>query len=246
MGNICTRSCGFCAVQSGVPVPLDPGEPRRVADEIQALGLSHAVITSVTRDDLPDGGARHFAATVEACREVTPATSIEVLTPDFEGREPDVATICQAAPDVFNHNLETIERLTPTVRSKASYRRSLAVLAVARRLIGKGLLKSGLMVGLGELDPEVEETLCDLRHVGCDIVTIGQYLAPSRKALPVVRFVLEETFQRYEAIGRAMGFRAVFAGPFVRSSYCADQVLQDGRASFIEAVASEDVPPETT
>jgi lipoyl synthase len=235
LGEICTRRCGFCAVAHGTPAAPDPTEPARVAEQVAALSLTHAVVTSVTRDDLPDGGAAHFVATIAAIRKASPSASIEVLTPDFEGREQDIAAVCRARPDVFNHNLETVERLTPSVRSKASYRRSLAVLAAARRHLPTGRIKSGLMLGLGETDAEVEEALRDLRAGGCDIATVGQYLAPSKAALPVARFVPPEAFERIASIGRAMGFTAVFAGPLVRSSYCAEELLHGSNSSSIEA-----------
>ncbi len=223
MGDLCTRSCRFCAVKHGTPEPLDPGEPERVAAQIAELGLSHAVITSVTRDDLPDGGAAHFAATILKTRSVSPGTVIEVLTPDFEGRDEDIATVCEAGPDIFNHNIETIERLTPQVRSSASYRRSLAVLFTARKLLPKMHIKSGLMVGLGETPDEVDAVLADLAKSGCDIVTIGQYLKPAKTSLPVEEYLEPEVFLEYEEMGLSHGIKRVFAGPFVRSSYMADK-----------------------
>lgn len=225
LGDVCTRRCGFCAISHGAPAPVDPVEPLRVAGQVRDLKLRHAVVTSVTRDDLPDGGAAHFSATIRAIREICPETTIEVLTPDFDGREADICTVCEAAPDVFNHNIETVERLTPEVRSKASYRRSLAVLSAARRFLPKNRIKSGIMVGLGETAGEVEATLIDLRTAGCDIVTIGQYLAPSKRALPVVEYVVPETFREYEEKGLKHGIKYMFCGPFVRSSYLADQAL---------------------
>jgi lipoic acid synthetase len=225
MGDLCTRDCSFCAVRCGTPAPLDPGEPARIAAQVKEMGLSHAVITSVTRDDLTDGGAGHFASTIEAVRCVNPKTTIEVLTPDFEGREGDVREVCDALPDVYNHNVETVERLTPPIRRKARYDRSLDVLSLARKHLPGGLVKSGLMVGLGESDGEVEAALGDLAKAGCDIVTIGQYLAPSKSAHPVVKYVEPERFQYYEEIGLKLGIKHLFAGPLVRSSYLADKEI---------------------
>jgi len=225
MGNTCTRDCGFCGIATGDPTPLDANEPANVAMQVMEMGLKHAVVTSVTRDDLRDGGAAHFAKTIVEIKRQCPDTRVEVLTPDFEGREGDILTICSASPDVFNHNLETVERLTKKVRNKADYHRSLSVLRTARRLLPKGRIKSGLMVGLGETEGEVERTLTDLKDAGCDIVTIGQYLKPSKDALPVAEYITPKTFHEYEAFGLKLGFKTVIAGPFVRSSYLADQVM---------------------
>jgi lipoic acid synthetase len=193
------------------------------------MHLKHAVITSVTRDDLPDGGAAHFAKTIGAVRHKCPGVTIEVLTPDFEGREVDIATVCAAKPHVFNHNLETVERLTPQVRSHATYERSLKVLAIAHGFLKESgdLIKSGFMVGLGEEPDEVKKALADLAGAGCDVVTIGQYLPPSRLAHPVIKYVEPETFQYYEEMGLNEGIKCVFAGPLVRSSYLADKVLHE-------------------
>ncbi len=224
LGDVCTRRCGFCNVAHGAPKPVDPEEPLRVAEQVRDLKLKHAVITSVTRDDLPDGGAGHFARTIHELRAMVPGTTIEVLTPDFQGREEAIRTVCAAGPDVFNHNLETVERLTSVVRSRASYRGSLAVLAMARGWLPHGRIKSGIMVGLGEADEEVVLTLRHLGEVGCDVVTVGQYLRPNRKALPVARYVDPETFRAYEAMGLKFGIKQLFCGPFVRSSYLADKV----------------------
>lgn len=228
MGPVCTRRCKFCAIKTGQPRSLDRQEPKNVARQVAALGLSHAVITSVTREDLPDGGASHFVRTLEEIRRLSPHTTIEVLTPDFMGRERDIRAVCTAIPHVFNHNVETVERLTPSVRDKADYRRSLEVLATARRLQGPRLVKSGLMVGLGESSAEIERTLRDLSQAGCDMVTIGQYLQPSREAMPVVRYVEPEQFDRLKEIGLKLCIKSVMSGPFVRSSYYADKVLEGG------------------
>ncbi|MGQ9560529.1 MAG: lipoyl synthase [Candidatus Oleimicrobiaceae bacterium] len=221
MGDVCTRSCTFCAVEHGMPLPLDPDEAQRVAEAVATLGLEYAVITSVTRDDLPDGGAGHFAATIRAVRARRPACKVEVLIPDFYGAAAALDEVIAAQPDVLNHNVETVPRLYPLVRPQADYRRSLAVLA---RAAAAGLLtKSGLMVGLGETVEEVLATMEDLRTVGCRMLTVGQYLQPSIRHLPVHRFVAPQEFERVRAAGLAMGFSHVQAGPLVRSSYHAAQ-----------------------
>lgn len=217
MGEVCTRDCRFCAVPHGVPGPLDTGEPERVAQAAAELGLRYVVITSVTRDDLPDGGAGHFAATVQAVRAALPTAQVEVLIPDFGGQVASVERVLAAGPDVVNHNLETVRRLQPTVRPQASYATSLGVLRCARDLGAR--TKSGLMVGLGETEQEIREAFRDLATVGVQILTVGQYLQPTRRHLPVQRYVPPEEFTRYEDWGREEGIRHVFAGPFVRSSY---------------------------
>ena len=237
LGDTCTRSCRFCAIPSRPPGPLRPEEPDAVAEACERLGLRHVVITSVTRDDLADGGAAHFARTIRAVRARLPETVIEVLTPDFLGLTSAIDTVLDAGPDIFNHNVETVSRLYPHVRPEADYRRSLDVLAYAKRraesgrAAGKGPLhtKSGLMVGLGETADEVRAVLGDLRGAGCDIVTIGQYLAPSAGHVPVARFVEPAEFAAYEVEARGFGFAAVAAGPFVRSSYQAESVFQGRR-----------------
>lgn len=229
MGDACTRNCGFCNIgQTDQPMPLDPDESANVARQIKEWGLRHAVITSVTRDDLQDGGAMHFARTIYEIRKICPDTSIEVLTPDFQGRSLDVMTVCNAGPDVFNHNMETVERLSGYIRSHASYERSLHVLLAGKTALPEGLTKSGLMVGLGETFDEVARTLEDLRAVGCDIVTIGQYLRPSISALPVAEYIEPYVFREYEKMGLKLGFKHMFCGPFVRSSYLADKVIVEG------------------
>lgn len=225
MGDVCTRRCGFCAVRSGEPAPIDTDEPMRVAAQVREMGLRHAVITSVTRDDLSDGGAGHFAETVREIRKICPETTIEVLTPDFEGRAGDVKIVCDSRPDVFNHNVETVRRLTSYIRDKAGYDRSLDVLRLARGYLRTARIKSGLMLGLGETTGEVEATLSDLRHAGVDIVTIGQYLPPSKDAIPVAEYIPPKTFRELRKLGLKLGFKAVFSGPFVRSSYLADKAL---------------------
>lgn len=226
LGDRCTRNCGFCAVAKGRPAGPDPGEPARVARMAAAMKLRHVVITSVTRDDLADGGAAHFAATVRGVREALPAARIEVLTPDFGGDPAAVARVLEARPEVFNHNLETVERLYPRVRPQARYRRSLEVLEFAGRCRPRVRTKSGLMVGLGETPDEVARALADLRRAGVDIVTIGQYLRPALAGLPVAEYVAPERFEEYRGAGLALGFSAVFSGPRVRSSYMADRVAE--------------------
>lgn len=223
-GDRCTRACRFCAVTTARPLPLDPTEPGRVAEAARRLGLRQVVITSVARDDLPDGGAGHFRATIEAVRAAVPDAVIEVLVPDFNDQDAALDTVLAARPDIFNHNLETIRRLTPRVRSKATYERSLSVLRKAKARGGPGLwTKSGLMLGLGETQEEVLEALRDLRAVGCDLVTLGQYLRPSLQHLPVVEYLAPEQFEWYGAQARALGFAGVASGPLVRSSYHAEQ-----------------------
>lgn len=233
LGNSCTRSCRFCAIPTSPPGPLRDEEPEAVAEACDKLGLRHVVITSVTRDDLPDGGAAHFAKTIHAVRLRMPKTVIEVLTPDFRGRAASIDIVLDAGPDIFNHNVETVARLYPQVRPEADYRRSLDVLAHAKRRAERDAAslhtKSGLMVGLGEAADEVRAVLRDLRGAGCDIVTIGQYLAPSAAHVPVARFVEPAEFEAWEAEARALGFAAVAAGPFVRSSYHADSLFESRR-----------------
>jgi lipoyl synthase len=223
LGDTCTRNCGFCAVNSGDPAAVDPGEPERVAQASASLGLKYVVITSVTRDDLPDGGAGQFARTIAAVHEAIPGASVEVLTPDFGGDAAALETVLAAVPEVFNHNAETVRRLQTTVRPQANYDLSLGVLREARAIAPGIPTKSGIMVGLGETEAEVQETLADLRAAGCEIVTIGQYLRPSRRHLPVAEYVPPEQFAAYERHGYALGFRHVASGPFVRSSYQAER-----------------------
>ena len=229
MGDVCTRHCGFCAVGKGKPGSLDPEEPSRVAEAAAALSLSHVVVTSVNRDDLPDGGAAHFAATIAAIRRRLPGAKVEVLIPDFCGSREALEAVLAARPDVLNHNTETVPRLYRRVRPDARYAQSLELLARAdalRRKTGSAWkTKSGLMVGLGETEEEVLETLHDLKRVSCDIVTIGQYLQPYEKRLPVERYYAPEEFDRLREAGEALGFFRVEAGPLVRSSYHARRAL---------------------
>lgn len=228
LGNLCTRGCGFCSVPKGSPqkreFTLDPEEPAKVARMAANMRLSYVVITSVNRDDLPDGGSHHFAQTVREVRRALPGARIEVLTPDFCGDFDAVVRVLDAGPDVFNHNMETVARLYPRVRPQARYRRSLAVLEHARRCRSDILTKSGLMVGLGETADEVRELLRDLRGAGADIATIGQYLQPTRRNLPVAAYISPAEFDAYRDYGLSLGFKMVFSGPLVRSSYMADSV----------------------
>lgn len=235
LGRTCTRSCRFCAIESDTPASPREDEPSAVAAAAQQLGLQHVVITSVTRDDLSDGGAGHFAATIQAVRRRLGQSVIEVLVPDFRGSEEAIATVLEARPDVLNHNVETVPRLYEQVRPQAVYRRSLNALAYGRKwaeAAGVELTtKSGLMVGLGETDREVRRVMADLRRVACDILTIGQYLAPSARHTPVVRYVEPAQFERWKSCALAMGFRAVASGPYVRSSYHADQLRVAARGA---------------
>lgn len=222
-GNICTRCCKFCNTNSGKPLPLDEAEPQHVAESIQLMRLNHAVITSVDRDDLPDYGAAHWVATIKAIKELNPSVTMEVLIPDFMGNTDLISRIIDAQPDVISHNMETVRRLTPVVRSVATYERSLQVLKqVANSPIPA---KTGIMVGLGETIAEVEETMDDLLSVGCSILTIGQYLQPSHKHYPVQEYVTPQQFDSYKETALAKGFKMVESGPLVRSSYYAERAL---------------------
>jgi lipoic acid synthetase len=218
-GERCTRACGFCAVTTAKPFALEEDEPQRVARAVKRLGLKHVVITAVARDDLKDGGANHFARTIAAIRETDPSVIIEVLVPDFHAQDWCIQLVLNAAPDIFNHNMETVERLTPVVRSRARYGTSLRVLKRAKELSPKIVTKSGVMLGLGELEPELFQTMDDLREVGCEVLTLGQYLRPTPKHLPVVEYIEPDRFANYGDIARAKGFLHVASGPLVRSSY---------------------------
>jgi lipoic acid synthetase len=226
LGNVCTRTCGFCDIAAGRPLPVDPAEPLRVAEAARRMRLRFVVVTSVDRDDLPDGGAGHFVEVIRWLRSLSPAPGIEVLTPDFRGKLESVRAVVEAHPDVFNHNVETVPRLYPQARRGSVLERSLGVLAAAKEADPSMTTKSGLMVGLGETEPEVLELLERLRAARVDIVTIGQYLRPSRENLPVAEYVRPEVFDRYREAGERMGFRHVFAGPFVRSSYRAEEFAE--------------------
>jgi len=223
LGDACTRNCGFCSVSHRAPAAPDPAEPLMVADAAVAMGLRYIVITSVTRDDLPDGGAGHFAATIRAVRYRLPEARIEVLIPDFRGDGDSLRTVLDAAPDVLNHNVETVPRLYPTVRPQADYRQSLTLLRFAKELFPAVLTKSGLMVGLGEQAEEVEAVLRDLRRAGCDFLTIGQYLRPTKKHLPVVEYIHPDIFAELGQLAKTLGFRLVASGPLVRSSMNAEE-----------------------
>jgi lipoic acid synthetase len=224
LGNVCTRPCGFCSVHKGTPDALEDDEPQRVAEAAYRLGLKHVVITSVTRDDLPDGGADHFARCVTAVRQRTGA-AVEVLTPDFLGDMAAVDRVLAAKPEVYNHNMETVPRLYRKARGRADYRRSLDLLEHVKWRSPETVTKSGLMLGLGEMTDELLEVLADLRSVHCDTLTLGQYLAPTLKHIPVTRFVPPDEFDRLADLARTLGFAKVVAGPFVRSSYHADEMV---------------------
>ena len=226
LGNVCTRRCGFCAVEKGAPLPVDYDEPRRVGEAVEAMGLKFAVVTSVNRDDRPDGGAELFALVIRAIRERAPGCGVEVLTPDFQGSHAAVETVMEAAPNVFNHNTETVPRLYRQVRLGARYERSLDVLAYAKRLAPGIPTKSGLMLGLGETLEETLGVMRDLRAHGVDVLTIGQYLRPSPRHLPIVRYVAPEEFAELGRAGREMGFGHVESGPLVRSSYHAAEAVK--------------------
>jgi len=223
LGGVCTRNCRFCAVPKGKPDSLDPEEPEKVAQAARKLSLRHVVVTSVTRDDLPDGGAYHFKRTIQAIREVLPFSRVEVLTPDFKGERESIRVVAEEKPEVFNHNLETVPRLYPEVRPGATYSTSLQLLEWVKADFPQVITKSGLMVGLGETKEEVIRVLQDLRGVGCDMVTIGQYLRPSGHHLPVSEYLPPPVFAEYREIGLTLGFKEVASGPFVRSSYLADR-----------------------
>jgi len=236
LGDTCTRNCRFCAVGHGQVEPIDPGEPARVAEAAARLGLKHAVVTSVTRDDLPDGGAGHFAATIAALRERLPGIVIEVLIPDFAGDADALRTVVEAGPDILNHNVETVPRIYPEVRPQAVYTRSLDLLRQAAAMAGKDrmLTKSGLMVGLGELRDEVMDVMKDLRQVDCDLLTIGQYLSPSSKHHQVIEFVTPDTFRDYGEAGRDLGFRGVASFPLARSSYRAELLAGEAAVNSLK------------
>lgn len=225
MGRICTRNCAFCNITPGELLPLDADEPARVAEAAKRLELKHVVITSVTRDDLPDGGAGHFARTIHAVRETMPECTIEVLTPDFQGDEDALRTVLEAKPDVINHNLETVPNLYEDIRPQADYQQSLFFLATAKMIAPEIPTKSGIMVGLGETDDQIMTVLDDLAAIKCDIVTIGQYMQPSRQHPMVKRYVEPEIFEMYAEEGKKRGIRHMFSAPLVRSSYNAEKFV---------------------
>ncbi len=227
LGRVCTRNCGFCAVERGTPLPLNLSEPETVARAVRELKLQYVVLTSVTRDDLQDGGASHYAEAIRAIRALNPGVKIEVLIPDFKGDRSALETVLKEQPNVLNHNVETVPRLYPQVRPQADYRRSLKLLKRAIETEPSLLTKSGFMLGLGETREEVLNLLADLREVKCDFLTIGQYLRPRSDRLPVARYVSPEEFKEYRQIAQGMGFRGVASGPFVRSSFNASQMFED-------------------
>jgi len=218
-GDRCTRACGFCAVTTAKPFALEHDEPQRVAEAVMRMKLNHVVITAVARDDVPDGGALHFAQTIEAIRKRDSSIIIEVLVPDFNGKDDSLRTVLEAAPHIFNHNLETVERLTPVVRSRAKYKLSLEFLRRAKELREDVVTKSGLMLGLGETETEIFQAMDDLREHGVEVLTMGQYLRPTPQHLPVVEYIRPEVFDLYGEIARKKGFTHVASGPLVRSSY---------------------------
>lgn len=226
LGDVCTRNCTFCDVKKGKPQEVDKNEPQKVAEAVKALNLRYVVVTSVTRDDLEDGGAEHFANVIEKIKELNPQTKVEVLIPDFNGDEKAIYKVVRARPDVLSHNVETVPRLYPTVRPKADYERSLGVLKMAKKIDDRIYTKSGLMVGLGETKEEVKEVLKNLRSVECDFVTIGQYLSPSKQHHPVVEYIHPDIFKEYREYAISIGFRYVMSNPLVRSSYLAEEATK--------------------
>jgi len=232
LGDVCTRRCTFCAVKKGQPGPVDEAEPEHLREAVEKMGLKYVVITSVTRDDLPDGGAAHFARTVTLLRENTADITIEVLVPDFRGSEEALRTVVESSPQVINHNVETVSRLYPEVRPGADYDRSLELLYMVKKLNPPIATKSGLMLGLGESREEVIEVMGDLREANCDLLTIGQYLQPSIQHHPVIRFVPPAEFAEYETIGREMGFAEVASSPLVRSSYRAAELYDKAKERY--------------
>ncbi|OGQ43780.1 MAG: lipoyl synthase [Deltaproteobacteria bacterium RIFCSPLOWO2_01_FULL_42_9] len=226
LGDVCTRGCGFCSVDKGtIPLFVDPLEPHNIAITAKELGLRHLVITSVTRDDLTDGGAAQFALTIKAVKDTIPSISVEDLTPDFKGDERALKIVLDARPDIFNHNIETVPSLYAKVRPQADYKQSLQLIEMAKKTAGGVITKSGLMVGLGETSDEVKSVLKDLLNAGCDAVTIGQYLRPSIKNLEVQEYISLEVFKEYELYGKEIGLKHVYSGPFVRSSYNAEKTV---------------------
>jgi len=228
-GDVCTRACGFCHISSGRPAPLDPAEPAEIVRAAGEMELAHVVVTSVDRDDLPDGGSAHWAAVVRALKDDDPARTVEALTPDFQGVPEQVDRVADAGPDVYNHNVETVPRLYPAVRPKAAFGRSVGLLERVKRRRPQSTTKSGLMLGLGETDAEVVDVFRALKGAGVDVVTVGQYLRPSAWNLPVVEYATPERFDRLREAGEELGLRHVFSGPFVRSSYRAEEFVAPAR-----------------
>ncbi|MFH1710345.1 MAG: lipoyl synthase [bacterium] len=221
LGNICTRGCGFCAVDGGTPTLPDPMEPKNVAKASKKLGLKYVVVTSVTRDDLPDGGASYFAKTIKEIRSSNPGTKVEVLIPDLKGNKEHLKTVIDAKPDILNHNIEMVPRLYGSIRPRSNYYTSLDLLKTAKKMDGNTVTKSGFMLGLGEKEAEIFELIKELRGAGCDILTIGQYIAPSQDKAKVVEYVRPEKFNEYRDFGLSIGIKKVLSGPFIRSSYIA-------------------------
>ena len=234
LGDICTRRCRFCGVSKGTPIPVDPDEPRRIAEAVMDLGLKHVVITSVTRDDLPDGGARQFARTVEQIHHVHPGATVETLIPDFLGDQKSLETVLETKVDILNHNIETVPRLYPEVRSGANFERSLKVLQIANVYSSDIVTKSGLMVGLGETYEEVVSVFRDLNSVGCDALTIGQYLSPNVSSLPVAEYIVPEVFAMYKKEALDVGIKWVNSSPYMRSSFNADEMMKNIKEYRIE------------
>lgn len=230
LGNICTRNCRFCDVCKGAPTPVDPEEPENVATAADKLGLKHTVVTSVTRDDLPDGGAAHFAETIRALKKRMPSSTVEVLIPDFQGSNDALQTVIDARPEIINHNIETVPSLYNTVRPMAKYDRSLELLQRVKQLTTGIYSKTGIMVGLGETKDEVLQVMDDLIGVGCELLTIGQYLQPSKDHLPIKEYITPEQFKEYKQIGLEKGFKYIASGPFVRSSYNAIEGMKEMEA----------------
>ena len=241
LGNLCTRHCRFCSVPHGRPLTVDRDEPRRVTEAVKGMKLNHIVLTSVNRDDLPDGGAFIFAETIQCLREACPELKIEVLTPDFEGNEAAMQVVFHAWPDVFSHNLETVKRLQAVIRPQASYGRSLAVLRASADWRPKMAIKSGIMLGMGETEEEVEQAMVDLYDAGCRILTLGQYLQPTRHNRPVDRYVMPREFDAFAEKAREIGFAGVASGPMVRSSYKAEELLQNAMAQDPELYTARHV-----
>lgn len=230
LGNICTRNCRFCDVCKGAPTPVDPEEPENVATAADKLGLKHTVVTSVTRDDLPDGGSAHFAETIRALKKRMPSSTVEVLIPDFQGSKDALQTVIDARPEIINHNIETVPSLYNTVRPMAKYDRSLELLQRVKQLTTGIYSKTGIMVGLGETKDEVLQVMDDLIGVGCELLTIGQYLQPSKDHLPIKEYITPEQFEEYKRIGLKKGFKYIASGPFVRSSYNAIEGMKEMEA----------------
>ncbi len=235
-GDVCTRRCHYCDIATGRPQPLDPSEPARVAEAARRLQLRYVVVTAVARDDVPDGGAAHFAATIRSLQAAVPAAQVEVLIPDFKGQQSALQAVLDARPDVLNHNIETVRSIFKSVRPQGDYDRTLTLLARARELAPTIPTKSGFMVGLGETDAEIYTTMQDLRAAGVELVTIGQYLQPSLQHTPVVAYLTHDRYAQFRAWGQELGFRATFAGPFVRSSFHAGELLHADEAPPAAAI----------